>query len=152
MKSLTIASLILVTTIAQAKPMPSVETIQARLDASGLTKVGKWETIDTGIRQFTQGATVVVTPEGFAAGVELVGSTDDELHLSFLNANNVCVEGALESIDMAQNSTLRQSMRHSFDSALTAYNNKADTLVWGYHFKTELAKNNDSTFVICGLR
>ena len=152
MKTLFILSCLVLSALAQAKEMPSIELIQTRLDASGLTKVGQWSDSQDGIAQRIDGGTIVITNDGFAAAMELVETSDSELELSFLKANNVCVSGALDSIDMAQNTTLRQSMGKSFDSSLTAYENRVTTPAWGYQFKTELAKHNGGTLAICALR
>lgn len=152
MKTLFILPCLVFAALAQAKEMPSTELIQARLDASGLTKVGQWNDSQDGMSQRIDGGTIVITKDGFEAEMELTETSNSELELSFLKANNVCVSGSLDSIDMAQNTTLRQMMRESFNSSLTAYENRAMTLAWGYHFKTELAKHNGGTIAICALR
>lgn len=134
-----------------AKELPSQKEMMARLDQSGITKSDQWETLGNSFKQVVKGGLLFVSADSVSS-MMAVSSNEDEMMDSFAYAGMHCAASSLIAIDMVQNETLVNSMLNSFSESLKTYQNKNNTMVWGYSFETELVKTGKGLIANCTLK
>lgn len=153
MKHLLIAiSALTFSTSSFSKELPNVDLMISRINDSGFTISDKWAQLGEDQSQLVNNGVIIVNDNNVSSMIEIKGESEAEVFLSYSFANLHCVNTSLSAINMLQNETLKKSMMESFTSAIGAYENKASTLVWGYHFKTKLTKTKLGLIASCSIR
>lgn len=134
-----------------AKELPSMTEMMDNLNSSGMTNSDDWEKLGDGFKQNIDTGTVFVAPDSLSSMMVVRGDGEEAILNSFSYANIHCASSSLVAIDMMQNTNLLNSMMESFTGALKAYDNKNNTLVWGYKYETKLVKANDGLIATCSL-
>jgi len=134
-----------------AKELPPQEDIMARLDLSGITKHNEWKSIGNGFQQNVKSGILFVSADSVSS-MMTISNNEDEITDSFAYAGMHCAASSIIAIDMAQNKNLVNNMMQSFSDSLKTYQNKNNTMVWGYNFETELIKTDKGIIANCVLK
>jgi len=123
----------------------------ARLDLSGITKHNEWKSIGNGFQQNVKSGILFVSADSVSS-MMTISNNEDEITDSFAYAGMHCAASSIIAIDMAQNKNLVNNMMQSFSDSLKTYQNKNNTMVWGYNFETELIKTDKGIIANCVLK
>ncbi len=138
--------------VSQAKELPAMSDMMDNLNKSGLTGNDKWEQMGDGFKQDVESGMIFVAPESISSMMVVQGGNQKEVLDSFTYANIHCASSSLVAIDMMQNTTILNDLMETFSSSIEAYENKANTLAWGYKYEAKLVKATDGIIATCSLK